>query len=208
MNQLPAPLSDLLLATLSDRAREAEVYARHGRTCAILALDFTGMTRRSSADGIVYALALCLAAVKAAAPAIDAHQGEIVTMEADTLFALFPTPRHALLAALDMNRALAAFNATRLGSIGDGTRTDPIHPCIGLGHGPVLHIPDHDVFGAEVNCAFVLGEDVAGPGEVLATAPFVTALGGAPPGVGLARATPEREDEAGFAFWVVRDVRG
>ena len=41
--------------------------------------------------------------------------------------------------------------------------------CIGVGFGRLLVVGDEDVFGEEVNLASKLGEDVAGPGEVLLT---------------------------------------
>jgi class 3 adenylate cyclase len=41
--------------------------------------------------------------------------------------------------------------------------------CVGLGFGPMLRIGDVDVFGAEVNAASKLGEDVAQAGEILVT---------------------------------------
>lgn len=209
MNALPAELTTMLLATLDDptRTHERALLERYGRTCAILALDFSGMTQRSASDGIVYALALCAAALEAITPAIVAHGGELVTMEADTIFALFDAPEPALLAALDAQRSLQAFNRTRTGHIGDGTRNDPIRAAIGLGHGEVVHVPGHDVFGAEVNHAFVLGEDVATPGEVLASAAFLARLGVPPAGIGSFRAPEEREQQAGIAFHILSDYR-
>ncbi|HOM11234.1 MAG TPA: adenylate/guanylate cyclase domain-containing protein, partial [Spirochaetota bacterium] len=46
---------------------------------------------------------------------------------------------------------------------------DHIVLCIGLGYGKMLRIGDEDVYGAEVNAASKLGEDTAGPWEVLVT---------------------------------------
>lgn len=41
--------------------------------------------------------------------------------------------------------------------------------CVGIGYGRVLRIGDLDVFGAEVNAASKLGEDIAKANEVLVT---------------------------------------
>jgi len=49
--------------------------------------------------------------------------------------------------------------------------------CVGLGHGELLRIGDHDVFGAEVNAASKLGEDVAGPSEILVTQNVLDVVG-------------------------------
>ena len=49
--------------------------------------------------------------------------------------------------------------------------------CLGIGYGPVILVGDRDVFGAEVNAASKLGEDTAGPGEVLVTEALVSEVG-------------------------------
>ena len=41
--------------------------------------------------------------------------------------------------------------------------------CLGIGYGRILRIGDEEIFGAEVNAASKLGEDIAGPGEILIT---------------------------------------
>lgn len=198
----------MLLPVLDDPRQEAEIVRRHGTVRSVLVCDFTGMTVRSARDGIVYALALCAAARRVLEPVLLAHGGALVTSEADTLFVLFETPARAVQAALDAQQALAAFNVGRDGHVGDGSRRDPIHASIGLGHGEMLLLPGRDVFGAEVNHAFVLGEDVARPRETLATDAFLAALGTPPDGVGVFRAPEERVAEAGFGFHVLSDYRG
>jgi class 3 adenylate cyclase len=204
MNTFPVAFERMLLDSLADRAVERDVLVTFGRTCSILAMDFSGMTERST-DSIVYALALCADAIRTLRPLIDAHRGEIVTMEADTVFVLFETPRDALDAALAIQRRLRAYNATRTGRINDGTRTDPLYASIGLGHGQVIHVPGHDVYGAEVNHAFVLGEDTARPGEILASTAFLDALGIPPVGVGAFLAADEAVEDTGFAYHVIVD---
>lgn len=44
-----------------------------------------------------------------------------------------------------------------------------LYACVGIGYGPVLMIQNEDMFGSEMNLASKLGEDVAGPGNVLLT---------------------------------------
>ena len=41
--------------------------------------------------------------------------------------------------------------------------------CVGIGYGEVLRIGDADIFGAEVNAACKLGEDIAKAGAILIT---------------------------------------
>lgn len=46
---------------------------------------------------------------------------------------------------------------------------DRIDVCIGLGYGTVLCVGDNEVWGAEVNAASKLGEDMVKGGEILVT---------------------------------------
>ena len=51
----------------------------------------------------------------------------------------------------------------------DRTDEEKILLCVGIGFGEILNIGGEDVFGAEVNAAAKLGEDTAGPWEILVT---------------------------------------
>jgi class 3 adenylate cyclase len=186
---------------------EAELLRRYGSRAAILVTDFTEMAARTDTHGIGYALALAAAAERAMRPAVAARGGSVVKQVADTLFAVFDTPEAALFAALDAQRALAGFNAGRIGHVGHPDRNEPIRACMGLGWGDTWVVPGRDVFGAEVNRAFVLGEDVAYGGEILATEAFLHGVGALPGGVGAFRAPGEREADAGFGFHVLADYR-
>jgi adenylate cyclase len=197
----------LLSQAWGDPAVEAELQRRYLTQAAILVVDFTGMVRRTDAEGIIYALALARRAEREVAAAVQARGGQIVKRVADTAFAVFEEASAALLAALDGHRALHEFNRERTGQLGDGSRNEPIHACIGLGFGSTLVIPDQDLYGAEVNRAFVLGEDVARAGEILCSPDFATACSPLPAGVGAHRAPAAREEEAGFPFLVLRDYR-
>jgi len=197
----------LLNQAWNDPAAEAEIERRYLQPAAILVIDFSGMVRRTDADGIIYALALARRAEREIAASIQAHGGQIVKRVADTAFAVFDNASSALLAALEGHRALHGFNRERTGRIGDGSRNEPIHGCMGLGFGPTLVIPDQDLYGSEVNRAFVLGEDIAHEGEILCSPEFAAALSPFPEGVGAHRAPAAREEEAGFPFLVLRDYR-
>lgn len=198
---------DQLLEHYFDRPGiEAELSRRYGTTAAVLVVDFTGMTSRTDEHGIGYALALAAAGQRAMLPALAGHGGALVKHVADTVFFAFDDPTRALLAALDAQRALAAFAAARRPH-GDGHVHELVRGCMGLGFGDALLLPGRDVFGPEVNRAFVLGEDVAKGGEILVTEAFLRAVGTLPAGVGAFRAPSDREHEAGFPFHVVADYR-
>lgn len=202
------PTFDALLdRSLDDPAAAGELESRFGRTVTTLVVDFTGMVHRTNHYGIVHALALSRRAEQVMRPAVEAHGGEIVKRVADSWFAMFRTPGAALAGILDGLVALSDFNRTRTGTLHDGSRNEPIHACAGLGHGPALVIPGRDLYGEEVNRAFVLGEDTAGPSEVLATDAFLAALGSPPAGVGVHRAPGDRIAAVGFPFHVLADYR-
>lgn len=183
----------LVTRAVTDPAAEAEVNRRFGTRGAILVVDFTGMVHRTDRHGIVYALGRARQA-----DGILALSGTRVKRVADTIFLLYADAATALRDALDAQRRLNA--AMR-------DVADPIHACIGLGCGPLLVIPSQDCFGAEVNRAFVLGEDVARGGEVLATPEFLGAVGTLPDGIGAFSAPADRVEDAGFPFHVIGDYR-
>jgi adenylate cyclase len=185
---------------------EDELQRRYGRVAAVLVTDFTEMVARTDAFGVGYALALAAAAQRAMAPVMGEYGGVHIKQVADTAFIVFDDPARALLAALDAQRTLAAFNVGRSGHAGHD-RNAPMRGGMGLGFGPALILPGRDVFGPEVNRAFVLGEDVARGGEVLATEAFVQAIGGLPEGVGAYCGPADREVAAGFPFHVLGDYR-
>ena len=209
MPQQPGFLTfDALLRQAFHRpAVEAELERRYLTEAAILVSDFTGMVRRTDAEGIIYALSLARHVEELMQPAFAAQGGEVIKRVADTVFVVFGSPEAALEAALAAQVAVHAFNHGRDGELGDGSRNEPIHACMGLGFGKSLVIPGENLYGAEVNRAFVLGEDVAKAQEVLATDAFLAALDGLPEGVGSFRAPEDRQQEAGFPFHVVRDYR-
>ena len=198
---------DLVAAALTRPDAEAEIDRRYRREVAIMVCDFTGMVERTDNDGIVYALALAAAAEAGMDPSIKARGGEVVKRVADTFFAVFASPDEALQASFEALAALATFNRSRTGAVGDGSRNDPIAACIGLGWGDALIIPGSDAYGDEVNRAFVLGEDTARGGEVLCTERFLAAIQPLPAGFGAFVAPADRQADAGFPFHVLGDYR-
>lgn len=207
---MPDSLDDLSFEALLDRSLTepravAELTRRYQREAAILVADLTGMVRRTEAAGIVYALARARSARAVMQPAIEGHGGQILKQVADTVFVVFPSPRQALLGALDAQALLGRDNQQRTGSGADGG--DTIEAGIGLGYGSCLLVPEQDVFGAEVNRACVLGRYVAAGGEVLLSPGFLQALGPLPEGIGGFEASAARADEIGFRFLQARDYR-
>lgn len=176
----PGPDRTKLRRLLADRnqypARSAEIDAEleraFSRKVAILALDMCGFSRLTAEHGIFHFLAMIDQMEQGAVPAVQANGGQVIKLDADNLFAIFTDPKRALEAALDIFRAFEAINAVV-------PENRDIRGSIGIGFGETLIIDESDLYGSEMNMASKLGEDCAGPMEILLTAAAHAAL---PPG--------------------------
>ncbi len=135
---------------------------------AVMFTDLSGFSRRVAEFGIIHFLAVIQESLRLFSPVIDAHDGIVLKVEADSLLVIFRRPERALACARAMQAACAAANADR-------APEDRVLLCVGLGYGDVLRIGDDDVFGPEVNAASKLGEDIAKAGEILVTSAVHTA---------------------------------
>jgi class 3 adenylate cyclase len=131
------------------------------RPCAVVFTDTDDFTRRTLEHGIVHflmAFERCVAQVPAS---VARHGGRLVKVDGDSLLLEFPDAARACRGVDALERLLARLN-----------RRVPVDERLrfsyGVGFGTLL-VVEHDLFGAEVNLAAKLGEDVAGPGEVLLT---------------------------------------
>lgn len=157
-----------------DRAAiDAAIFARFGRVKAVMFTDLVGFSRVVQAFGIVHFLQLIQESETLFMPLIQQHGGECIKHEGDSLLVLFDTPQQALATARAMVAATVAVNPGR-------APEDRIEVCIGLGYGTVLRIGDDEVWGAEVNAASRLGEDMAKGGEILVTDTVRQALAAEP----------------------------
>jgi adenylate cyclase len=142
---------------------DAEIWRRFGRTRAVLVLDMCGFSRLTMRYGITHFLAMIRRLGVLVRPVIAAAGGQVVKTEADNVFATFDD----VPAALEAGRAIQA----RLSAANAFLPADwDLHASIGIGYGPLLMVGDGDLFGAEMNMASKLGEDVAGRGEILLSA--------------------------------------
>jgi adenylate cyclase len=169
--------SDELAQLLAERrmpdadrtAIDDAIYARFGCIKAVMFTDLVGFSRRVEEFGILHFLQLIQESEELFLPLISQHGGHCLKREGDSLLAVFDTPEAAMATASAMVVATGAVNPSR-------NPEDQIEVCIGLGFGQVLRIGDHEVWGAEVNAASKLGEEMARGSEVLATEDFRLAL--------------------------------
>lgn len=141
-------------------AIDAEIWRRFGITGAVLVLDMCGFSRLTLRYGITHFLSMIRRLQQIVRPVVMAADGRIVKTEADNVFAIFDDVPDALAAARDILKQLAAANVFL-------PEDWDLHASIGIGYGPLLRIGEHDVFGSELNLASKLGEDIAGPEEIL-----------------------------------------
>lgn len=141
---------------------EKELWREFGTRKAILIMDMSGFSRLTQKFGIVHYLSMVKRMQMTTEPIIEQLGGKVVKYEADNCFAAFDDVLSATRAAIRVN---VAFNAMNLFT----DEAFDIRISIGIDHGDVLVNGDPDYFGDAVNCASKLGEDVAGPGEILIT---------------------------------------
>ena len=150
-------------------AVDARIWSLFGEEWTVMFTDLAGFSRGVEAFGIIHFLQIIHESWRLLVPCVDEHDGILLKTEADSLLIIFRRPDRGLACALAMQRTLKAWNAGRIDE-------EQVLLCIGLGHGRMLRIGDHDVFGAEVNAAGKLGEDIAGAGEILVTAALKAAV--------------------------------
>lgn len=143
-------------------AVDAAIFARFGRVQAVMFTDLVGFSRVVEAFGIVHFLQLIQESETLFMPLIHQQGGICIKHEGDSLLVVFDTAQQALAAATAMVDATSAVNPGR-------APEDRIEVCIGLGYGTVLRVGANEVWGAEVNAASKLGEDMAKGGQILAT---------------------------------------
>jgi adenylate cyclase len=158
-----AALTRLLEQRLSQpemtEAIDAEIQATFVETHAILILDMSGFSRLVEEFFIIHTLAQIQQMRSVVIPVVEAHQGEVLKLEADNVYAIFPQVRDAVAAATQMLQQLAQVNT---------------HASIGIGYGELIMIANDrggskDAFGNQMNLASKLGEDLAKANEILLT---------------------------------------
>jgi class 3 adenylate cyclase len=141
---------------------ERRVWERHGTTCAMLALDSSGMTRISRSLGIVHFLARYLQMRDVAQAVLERHGCLGWRSFADNLFAEFAQVDTAVAVARDIHAALQERGVML-------TANEPYRVCIGIGCARVLDNGALGVMGDEMNLVAKLAEDIAEGGETLLT---------------------------------------
>jgi adenylate cyclase len=153
----------------ADKARiDERIWNLFGEEWAVMFTDLAGFSRRVAEFGIIHFLQVVYESERMLVPVIDRHDGILLKTLGDSLMVVFRNPLGALRCAIEMRSVLQTYNATR-------DDVEKVLLCVGLGYGKMLKIGDQDVFGAEVNAASKLGEDIATAWEILVTEGFRSA---------------------------------
>jgi class 3 adenylate cyclase len=134
---------------------------RAERDITVFVSDSSGFTRKTHKYGISQFLSVMARNYRKLAPVFPKHHGALLGQNADNMLAVFPDPGCALRASIEIQKRLRRHNAGR-------TDAEQFHLCIGIESGPAYVLRDN-VYGACVNVASKLGEDLAGKGEILVT---------------------------------------
>lgn len=151
------------LAPGTDKAAiDQRIWDLFGETWAVMYTDLAGFSRGIADFGVTHFLQVIYESQRLLLPVVRAHDGILLKLEGDSMLVIFRNPGKAVHCATEMQRLLVPYNAGHA----PGER---VELCVGIGYGRVLRIGDADVFGAEVNAAAKLGEDIARAGEILVT---------------------------------------
>lgn len=133
-----------------------------GEEWCIMATDLVGFSRGVAEFGITHFLQTIYESERLLVPVVERHDGIMLKMEGDSFLVIFRNVEKALRAAVEMQRALRRYNDQK-------PEEEHVLLGVGLGFGRVLRIGDADVFGAQVNAAYILGEDTSKAYEILMT---------------------------------------
>lgn len=147
-----------------DRAQGGRLFCRR----AVVFTDCADFTVRTLRDGILHFLMVFEAAAAGTTAVVRRTGGEVLKVDADSLLIVYPSVAAACRGVDAIQAFLRRFNAAR-------PPREQARFSYGVGYGDVLDL-DGDVFGAEVNLASKIGEDLARPGEVLLTPGAAEAL--------------------------------
>lgn len=141
---------------------DKRIWDLFGEEWAIMFTDLSGFSRNIERFGIIHFLQTIYESEKILSPIIKDYEGILLKTEGDSLLIIFRSVKKALECSVNMQLTLEEINKNKVDE-------EKILLCLGIGFGRVLRIGDSDVFGAEVNAASKLGEDIAKAKEILVT---------------------------------------
>ncbi len=166
MNIIEHPRLYRLLGSASNlyqtqwRDIEQQVWDMFGQKSTILVTDMSHFSQVTNELGIVYYLGMIKKMQDIIAMSVSRQQGQVIKFAADNSFSIFENVEQALATIIEVNEKMSLENR-------HSSETRDIKICAGIDYGNFLNINDKDLYGACVNFASLLGEDIAKPWEVL-----------------------------------------
>lgn len=158
----------------ADKARiDQRIWDLFGEDWCVMFTDLSGFSRQVAEFGIIHFLQIIHESERLLIPVIEDYEGILLKVEGDSFLVIFRNPQKAMRCAIGLQQLLEQYNRGH-------APEEKILLCVGLGYGRMLRIGDSDVFGAEVNAASKLGEDMAKAGEILVTGSFRAQCGEMP----------------------------
>lgn len=154
----------------SAQAIDALITKRCAQELSIMMCDSSGFSRKTNEHGILQFLSVMTRCYDKLIPLLEKRGGLCLSHNADNIMAIFTGCTAAVQAAIDMQKWLARRNK----GLPDA---EQFNICIGIHHGAVVRLKEN-IFGATVNTAAKVGEDMAGRNEILLTTEAVQRLSG------------------------------
>jgi adenylate cyclase len=143
-------------------AIDNRIWDLFGEEWCVMATDLSGFSRGVAEFGIIHFLQTIYEAERILVPVIESHDGILLKVEGDSFLVIFRNVEKAIRGSIEMQRTMRRYNAAR-------PPEEHVLLGVGLGFGRMLRIGDADVFGNEVNSAYILGESIAGAYDILVT---------------------------------------
>ena len=141
---------------------DKRIWDLFGEVWCVMFTDLAAFSRKVATYGIIHFLQTIYESQRLLVPIIEEYDGILLKTEGDSMLVIFRKVVKGLECCKTMHQVLYDYNNNK-------HEEDHIVLCVGLGFGTMLRIGDEDVYGAEVNAASKLGEDIAEAWEVLVT---------------------------------------
>lgn len=161
-DRLEQLIRERLLPDADTERIDRRIWSLFGEKWAVLYSDLCGFSRQVAEFGIIHFLQTIYESHRLLVPVIQHGNGILLKTEGDSLMVIYRHPDDALRSAIAMQRRCQRHSARK------GAQ-DKVLLSIGIGYGDVLRIGEDDIFGAEVNAACKLGEDMAKENDILVT---------------------------------------
>jgi class 3 adenylate cyclase len=150
---------------------DRRIWDLFGEEWCVMFTDLSGFSRGVAKFGIIHFLQTIYESERLLLPVIERHDGILLKVEGDSFMVIFRNAAKGMQCAIAMQQTLESYNAEKSDEV-------KVLLCVGLGYGRMLRIGDADVYGAEVNAASKLGEDIAKARQILVTKSVRDSCGG------------------------------